>query len=190
MRGHFSGAPLLVFLGMVVFAPPLGAAAPSAALLRAKQDADLRGFLFVTDRAEIVAKAQKEGRLRVITSMEPETAKASVAAFKKRYPFIDLNVHARTGSESAQQLVLQIKSGTAKEWDVVSTSSDLINDYIPHFGRWTYREWLSRESCKFLIKWSIPHSGISSLFTVVSRSSLIIRISFRRPRFRRCGRIF
>jgi iron(III) transport system substrate-binding protein len=96
----------------------------------------MRGFLFVTDRAEIVAKAQKEGRLRVITSMEPETAKASVAAFKKRYPFIDLNVHARTGSESAQQLVLQVKSGAAaNEWDVVSTSSDHINDYIPHLWK-------------------------------------------------------
>ena len=121
---------------MLVFAPVVHAATPSPALLKAKQDAEARGFLFVADRAEIVAKAQKEGRLRVITSMEPETAKASVAAFKKRYPFIDLNVHARTGSESAQQLVLQVKSGVAaKEWDVVSTSSDHVNDYVPHLWK-------------------------------------------------------
>jgi iron(III) transport system substrate-binding protein len=133
---HFSGEALLVLFGMVVFAPAVDGAAPSSALLRAKQDAEVRGFLFVTDRAEIVAKAQKEGRVRVITSMEPETARASVSAFKKRYPFIDLTVHARTGSESAQQLVLQVKSGTAaKEWDVVSTSSDHIKDYIPHLWK-------------------------------------------------------
>jgi ABC-type Fe3+ transport system substrate-binding protein len=133
---HFCREALLVFFGILVFGLAVHAATPSPALLKAKQDAEARGFLFAADRAEILAKAQKEGRLRVITSMEPETAKASMAAFKKRYPFIDLNVHARTGSESAQQLILQIKSGVAaKEWDVVSTSSDLINDYIPHLWK-------------------------------------------------------
>ena len=132
----FSREALLVFFGILVFAPAVHAATPSSALLKAKQDAEAKGFLFIADRAEIVAKAQKEGRLRVISSMEPETAKASVAAFKKRYPFIDLNIQARTGSESAQQLVLQVKSGVAaKEWDVVSTSSDHINDYIPHLWK-------------------------------------------------------
>ena len=132
----FSREALLVFFGILVFAPAVHAATPSSALMKAKQDAEAKGFLFIADRAEIVAKAQKEGRLRVISSMEPETAKASVAAFKKRYPFIDLNIQARTGSESAQQLVLQVKSGVAaKEWDVVSTSSDHINDYIPHLWK-------------------------------------------------------
>ena len=136
MKLHFSREALLVFFGILVFAPAVHAATSSSALMKAKQDAEAKGFLFIADRAEIVAKAQKEGRLRVISSMEPETAKASVAAFKKRYPFIDLNIQARTGSESAQQLVLQVKSGVAaKEWDVVSTSSDHINDYIPHLWK-------------------------------------------------------
>ena len=136
MKLHFSREVLLVFFGILVFAPAVHAAAPSSALMKAKQDAEAKGFLFIADRAEIVAKAQKEGRQRVISSMEPETAKASVAAFKKRYPFIDLNIQARTGSESAQQLVLQVKSGVAaKEWDVVSTSSDHVNDYIPHLWK-------------------------------------------------------
>jgi ABC-type Fe3+ transport system substrate-binding protein len=135
MKQHFR-ATLVLFLASVLFAPPVHAATLNPALAKAKQDAEARGFLFVADRAEIVARAQKEGRLRVITSMEPETAKFSLAAFKKRYPSIDLSVHARTGSESAQQLVLQIKSGMAsKEWDVVSTTSDLINDYIPHLWK-------------------------------------------------------
>jgi iron(III) transport system substrate-binding protein len=136
MKLHLSREVLLVFFGSLVFAPAVHAATSSSALMKAKQDAEAKGFLFIADRAEIVAKAQKEGRLRVISSMEPETAKASVAAFKKRYPFIDLNIQARTGSESAQQLVLQVKSGVAaKEWDVVSTSSDHINDYIPHLWK-------------------------------------------------------
>lgn len=112
------------------------AATTHPGLTKAKQEAEAKGYLFIADREEIVAKAQKEGKLRVISSMEPETAKASVAAFKKKYPLIDLSVQPRTGSESAQQLVLHVKSGTAsKDWDVVSTSSSHINDYIPHLWK-------------------------------------------------------
>ena len=135
MKLGFSRNFMVIGLGVILFASPIYAATPNPALVKAKQDAEARGFLFVSDRAEILLRAQKEGRLSVITSMEPETAKASAAAFKKRYPFIDLNIQPRTGSESAQQLVLQIKSGGAKEWDVVSTTSDLINDYIPHLWK-------------------------------------------------------
>jgi iron(III) transport system substrate-binding protein len=135
MKLGFSRIFLVIGLGVFLFASPIYAATPNPALARAKQDAEARGFLFVSDRAEILSRAQKEGKLGVITSMEPETAKVSAAAFKKRYPFIELNIQPRTGSESAQQLVLQIKSGGAKEWDVVSTTSDLINDYIPHLWK-------------------------------------------------------
>jgi iron(III) transport system substrate-binding protein len=135
MNRFFKRSFLAIGLSAVLLAAPVYAATPSPTLAKAKQDAEARGFLFVSDRAEIVARAQKEGRLGVITSMEPETAKASAVAFKKHYPFIDLNIQPRTGSESAQQLVLQIKSGGAKEWDVVSTSSDHINDYIPHLWK-------------------------------------------------------
>src|SRR5262245_63130829 len=112
------------------------AATTPPGLAKAKQEAEAKGYVVFTDGAEIVAKAQKEGKLRVITSMEPETAKASLAAFKKRYPFIDLSIQPRTGSESAQQLVLQVKSGAAaNEWDVVSTSADHVNDYVPHLWK-------------------------------------------------------
>ena len=135
MKLDFSRSILVHGLGAFLLVPPVYAATPNPALGKAKQDAEARGFLFVHDRAEILSRAQKEGKLGVITSMEPETAKASAAAFKKRYPFIDVNIQPRTGSESAQQLVLQIKAGGAKEWDVVSTSSDLINDFIPHLWK-------------------------------------------------------
>jgi len=126
----------LVFsLGGILLVAPIHAATPNATVGNAKQEAEARGFVFVSDRAEILSRAQKEAKLGVITSMEPETAKASAVAFKRSYPFIDLNIQPRTGSESAQQLVLQIKSGAAKEWDVVSTSSDLINEFIPHLWK-------------------------------------------------------
>ena len=89
---------LLLTAGSLLFSSYLFAATPSPAVLKAKQEAEAKGYVFFTDRDEIVAKAQKEGKLRVITSMEPETAKASLAAFKKRYPFIDLSIQPITGS--------------------------------------------------------------------------------------------
>src|SRR5262245_1699429 len=135
MKLYFSKGSWLTIWGLLWFASAVQGASLGPALVKAKQEAEARGFLFVSDRAEILARAQKEGRLSVITSMEPETAKASAIAFKRRYPFIDINIQPRTGSESAQQLVLQIKSGAAKEWDVVSTTSDLINEYIPHLWK-------------------------------------------------------
>lgn len=135
MKLRFSMRTLIVGLAMSLWVSPVFAATPNAALAKAKQDAEAKGFLLITDRAEILARAQKEGKLSVLTSMEPETAKASAVAFKKRYPFIDINIQPRTGSESAQQLVLQIKSGGAREWDVVSTSSDLVKEFIPHLWK-------------------------------------------------------
>ncbi|MGH7848042.1 MAG: ABC transporter substrate-binding protein [Candidatus Binatia bacterium] len=136
MERRLVRSSLLSVLVFLFLAPSGFAGTANPGLVKAKQEAETRGLVFFGDRDEIVAKAKKEGSLRVITSMEPETAKASVAAFKRKYPFIDLHIHTRTGSESAQQLVLQVKSGVAaKEWDVVSTSSDHVNDYIAHLWK-------------------------------------------------------
>jgi hypothetical protein len=41
-------------------------AAPNDVLLKAKQEAESSGYIFVTSRDEIIAKAKKEGRLRGI----------------------------------------------------------------------------------------------------------------------------
>jgi iron(III) transport system substrate-binding protein len=136
MESRLKNPALLAVLTSLFLTQLSFAATTHPGLAKAKQEAEAKGYLFIADREEIVAKAQKEGKLRVISSMEPETAKASVAAFKKKYPLIDLSVQPRTGSESAQQLVLHVKSGTAsKDWDVVSTSSSHINDYIPHLWK-------------------------------------------------------
>jgi hypothetical protein len=53
----------------------LNAAATPAALQKAKQDAEAKGFIFETSHDEIVAKARKEGKLRVVTSLEMESLK-------------------------------------------------------------------------------------------------------------------
>src|SRR5262245_27177008 len=64
-------------------------AASSAALVKAKQDAEAKGYIFFSSVDEIVAQAKKEGRLRILSGEDPSVIKATAEAFQKKYPFID-----------------------------------------------------------------------------------------------------
>jgi hypothetical protein len=48
-----------------------------------------------SSREEIVSKAKKEGKLRILTTMDDADTKANTAAFKKKYPFIDVHCTAK-----------------------------------------------------------------------------------------------
>jgi iron(III) transport system substrate-binding protein len=107
------------------------AASVDPALLKAKQEAESKGFVFINNPNEIVAKAKQEGKLRVLTGMEAPTLKASAAAFKKKYPFIELQIQETTGTDGDERQILEIKSG-AKDWDVHRLAVDRYSDYIPY----------------------------------------------------------
>ena len=107
------------------FGPGAFAASPSSALLKAKQEAESRGQIFITSHDEIVEKAKKEGKLRVIAGLfESSTLKFTAEAFKKRYPFMELYVETIRGQDAGQRNLLEIKSGLAKDWDIVRTYTD------------------------------------------------------------------
>jgi hypothetical protein len=124
-------ARLLVFLLGIGINNLSFAASPGSALLRAKSEAEARGYTFITSREEIVAKATKEGRLRVLAGMELPTIKATAAAFTRKYPFINLRIQEIQGQDAAQRNILEIKSG-AKDWDVHRLSTDRYPDYVPY----------------------------------------------------------
>jgi iron(III) transport system substrate-binding protein len=107
-------------------------AAPSPALLKAKQEAEAKGYIFETSRDEIIAKAKKEGKLRVLTSLENEALKPVSEAFKKKYPFIDLRAEEIAGTDTYQRMILEMKAGTASGWDVNYLTTDFYDDYLPH----------------------------------------------------------
>jgi iron(III) transport system substrate-binding protein len=111
------------------------AATPSPALLKAKKDADAKGFTFITNHDEIVTKAKQEGKVRVLAEMEPPTIKAAVKAFTSKYPFINLQIEEITGTDAARRNILEIKSGSAKDWDVLHLSSDFYNEYLPYLWK-------------------------------------------------------
>ena len=110
-------------------------AAANLALQKAKQDAEARGYSFITSRDEIVAKAKKEGELRVLGNIEPAVIKAGMAAFMKRYPFLKVVGRETTGSDAAQRTVLELKSGAAREWDTVGPTQDFRSEYLPHLWK-------------------------------------------------------
>ena len=73
--------PIAIFLFVVGLPVAVNAAAAAPALQKAKQEAEAKGFLFETSHDEIVAKARKEGKARILTSLEGELNKPVTEAF-------------------------------------------------------------------------------------------------------------
>ena len=107
----------------------------SPVVSKAKQAAEAKGFVFLTNRDEIVAKAKKEGKLRISVNMEVPTLKAASKAFNQKYPFINLHAQEITGIDMVQRNVLEIKSGQAKDWDIIYASRDLYSEYQPYLWK-------------------------------------------------------
>jgi hypothetical protein len=112
-----------------------GAAAPAAALLKAKQEAETRGYVFETSRDEILARAKKEGRLRALSSLEGPTIKAMADGFRAEYPFLNVYIEEVTGTDANQRFVLEMKAGRTANWDVTHLATDLYNDYHPYLRK-------------------------------------------------------
>jgi iron(III) transport system substrate-binding protein len=94
-----------------------------------------KGYVTFSDHNELVDKAKKEGKLRVLANMDPATLKAAAKAFNQRYPFINLHSQEITGTDMVQRNVLEIKSGRAVEWDIIYPSRDLYSEYLPYLWK-------------------------------------------------------
>jgi ABC-type thiamine transport system substrate-binding protein len=128
----FRAIASLALIGCWYFGAQALAASANPSLAKAKQDAEARGFIFETSRDEIIAKAKKESKLRVMSSLDPGSFKPMTDSFKKKYPFIDVFIHEMTGTEAIQRFLLELKTGTVKEWDVGHASEDHYNDFAAH----------------------------------------------------------
>jgi hypothetical protein len=79
------------------------------ALLKAKQESEARGYIFPTNHDEIVERAKKEGKLRVLSSQQPVTIKAVVNGLRKKYPFIDVTAEEVAGVQVYQRMLQEMK---------------------------------------------------------------------------------
>ena len=114
------------------------AGAASASLLQAKKAAENKGYVFFGSHAEIVAGAKKEGKLRIMLGLEPPTFQPLINGFKQKYPFItDVHIEETPGDPAGyQRVLLEIKSGQAKGWDINFNYLDFMDDYIPYLMKY------------------------------------------------------
>ena len=106
-------------------------AATTPTLLKAKQEAESKGYTFITSFDEIVAQAKKEGKLRVLSAEDPNVIKATAEAFQKKYPFITLRPEGIEGTEVYLRVLEEMRSGFAK-WDVNYLAPDYYPEYLPY----------------------------------------------------------
>ena len=115
----------------IVPSSALGASA-SAALVKAKQEAEAKGYIFVPSHDEIVSRAKQEGKLRAVVSLTEDPLKHMLAAFSKKYPFIETRAESVPTGEVYLRLLQELKAGLTKGVDVNDPISDYYNDYLPY----------------------------------------------------------
>jgi len=80
IRAAFGSVVFL--LGVCIAAhSSLAASSPAGAPSGAKQESTARGYIFVPSHSEIVDGAKKEGKLRVLGSLSPNTYKQMISVF-------------------------------------------------------------------------------------------------------------
>ncbi len=122
---------LALFSGLCEHGAAALAATASPSIAKAKADAEAKGYIFETSRDEILAKAKKEGKVRVLSTIEPPALRALRDAFKKKYPFIDIRVQELGSVEDNQRFLLELKAGTVKTWDVDRAYTDFYEEFLP-----------------------------------------------------------
>lgn len=134
MRSNQVSIALLSFLLSLWVPTANGAAATlqSADSITPKKQAESQGYTFLTSHDQIVAKAKGEGKLRVLSSYDPDTFQALRKAFIKQYPFIDLSVQRSEGVEGFQRFLLELQATRRSNWDVVEVASELYREFLPH----------------------------------------------------------
>jgi hypothetical protein len=130
MRLIFSAGFLLYALGSGLLATDAIGASADSVTMKTKA----KGYAVETSHDAIVAKAKKEGRLRVLASSSPETVNPLARAFREKYPFIDAQA-AEITREDSQTRAIQLKAGSRLDEDVIHAPPDLYQDYLPYLKK-------------------------------------------------------
>ncbi len=112
------------------------AASPSPALQKAKQEAEAKGYIFLTSHDEIVDLAKKEGKMNAESALEPQTLRALQEGFKAEYPFLDVSVRYSSGSEENQRTLMELSAGRDTGMDSQKTPTESIGDFLPFMRKY------------------------------------------------------
>ncbi len=126
---------MIFVISLAIANPGALAAEPSAALLKAKKEAEAKGYLFAAGHEEIVNRAKQEGKLRVIVSLDAGILKRLSEGFTKKYPFIQVQADEIRGIDAYTRQLQELKAGLAKGIDVNEVDYDYYNEYLPHLKK-------------------------------------------------------
>jgi ABC-type Fe3+ transport system substrate-binding protein len=118
-----------LLVGFVLFAPA-AFGAESAPLQKARKEAEARGLVFIASRDEIIARAKKEGRVTVGSTLELDTYKPMVDSFKKKYPFLDAKMEELSGSLYGEKFLTELAAGTPPDWDIAHAPEDYYARFV------------------------------------------------------------
>ena len=127
----FIGALLVLEL----FAGTIAGFTATAEPGKTKPNPEAGGFIVEKSRDVILSKARAEGKLRVLSSFSDAAFRRMRELMRKKYPFIDTIVEEITGPDAQQRLLLELKAGTVKDWDVVAATPDMYNEFVPERKR-------------------------------------------------------
>ena len=131
-------ADRLITLLLVIFGiadTSIFAAELSPTLLKAKKEAEAKGYLFAASHDEIVNRAKQEGKLRVIVSLDAGILKRLSEGFTKKYPFIQVQADEIRGIDAYTRQLHELKAGLAKGIDVNEVDYDYYNEYLSHLKK-------------------------------------------------------
>ena len=132
--------PVPLFAGMVlqsvsVTSKVFAASTSPSSIGKAKQQAEAKGFIFETSHDEIVAKARQEGKLRALIGWDPPNHPHLIAAFKKKYPFIEVHLEEISGSAAAQRFFLELKADRVRNWDILHINTEHYDEFPPYLKK-------------------------------------------------------
>jgi ABC-type Fe3+ transport system substrate-binding protein len=133
MNAHLFGRAVLVFVFMSL--TTLGSIYPASGnpeLEKAKANAQSLGYTFIGSHDEILAGAKREGKLRILNTLDAETTNHLIKAFREKYPFISVEAREIAGTEGAQRFLLEMQAGQTKDWDIFHLPRDFFNKFTPH----------------------------------------------------------
>ena len=104
-------------------------------LEKTKPSVELGGFIVEKSHDVILSKARAEGELRVLSSFPDAAFRRMRELMRRKYAFIDTVVEEITGPDAQQRLLLELKAGTLKDWDVVAATPDMYNEFVPERKR-------------------------------------------------------
>ena len=82
------------------------------------------------------ARPKRKEKIRALTGAGLEASlPPTTEAFKKKYPFIDLQAQYVGGTDASQRFLLEVKAGAAKDWDIARAATDAYGEWLPHLWK-------------------------------------------------------